>query len=89
MMPELSGFDVAAVLRNDPETFNIPIVILSIIQDQWRLRLGVDRYFTKPMDTKALLNEIGTLLEQGASRKRCWSSIEDEATVKTLSDARC
>lgn len=88
MMPELSGFDVAAVLRNDPETFNIPIVILSIIQDQQRgLRLGVDRYFTKPMDTKALLNEIGTLLEQGASKKKVLVVDEDEATVKTLSDA--
>ncbi len=88
MMPELSGFDVAAVLRNDPETFNIPIVILSIIQDQQRgYRLGVDRYFTKPMDTKALLHEIGALLEQGASKKKVLVVDEDEATVKTLSDA--
>jgi PAS domain S-box-containing protein len=88
MMPELSGFDVAAVLRNDPETFNIPIVILSIIQDQQRgYRLGVDRYFTKPMDSKALLHEIGTLLAQGASKKKVLVVDEDEATVKTLSDA--
>ncbi len=88
MMPELSGFDVAAVLRNDPETFNIPIVILSIIQDQKRgYRLGVDRYFTKPMDTKALLAEIGALLAQGTSKKKVLVVDEDEATVKTLSDA--
>jgi len=88
MMPELSGFDVTAVLRNDPETFNIPIIILSIMQDQERgVRLGVDRYFTKPMDTSKLLKEIDTLLEQGTSKKKVLVVDEDSATVKTLSDA--
>ncbi len=28
MMPEMNGFDVAAVLKNDPVTMDIPIVIL-------------------------------------------------------------
>ena len=88
MMPELSGFDVAAVLRNDPETLNIPIVILSVIQDAQRgYRLGVDRYFTKPTDTKVLLDEIGLLLAQGSTRKKVLVVDEDTATVKTLIDA--
>ncbi len=88
MMPELSGFDVAAVLRNDPETLNIPIVMLSVVQDKQRgYRLGVDRYFTKPTDTQVLLNEIGALLAQGGSRKKVLVVDEDTATVKTLIDA--
>ncbi len=88
MMPELSGFDVAAVLRNDPETLNIPIVILSVMQDKQRgYRLGVDRYFTKPTDTKVLLEEIGSLLAQGGTRKKVLVVDEDAATVKTLMDA--
>ncbi len=88
MMPELSGFDVAAVLRNDPETLNIPIVILSVMQDKQRgYRLGVDRYFTKPTDTKVLLDEIGSLLVQGGTKKKVLVVDEDTATVKTLTDA--
>ncbi|HEX7586912.1 MAG TPA: response regulator [Anaerolineae bacterium] len=88
MMPELSGFDVAAVLRNAPETLSIPIVILSVMQDQQRgYRLGVDRYFTKPTDTKLLLDEIGKLLAQGATKKKVLVVDEDQATVKTLIDA--
>ena len=27
MMPEMSGFDVAAILKNDPATMDIPIII--------------------------------------------------------------
>ncbi|MCG8603988.1 GAF domain-containing protein, partial [bacterium] len=51
MMPEMNGFDVAAVLKNDPKTMHIPIIILSIVQDKERgYRLGVDRYLTKPID---------------------------------------
>jgi PAS domain S-box-containing protein len=88
MMPELSGFDVAAVLRNDPETLDIPIVILSVMQDKQRgYRLGVDRYFTKPTDTKVLLEEIGSLLAQGATKKKVLVVDEDQATAKTLIDA--
>ncbi len=47
MMPEMNGFDVAAVLKNDPANMDIPIIILSIVEDKERgFRLGVDRYLT-------------------------------------------
>jgi Response regulator containing a CheY-like receiver domain and an HD-GYP domain len=47
MMPEMNGFDVAAVLKNDPQTMDIPIIVLSIVQDKARgYRIGVDRYLT-------------------------------------------
>jgi signal transduction histidine kinase/DNA-binding response OmpR family regulator len=87
MMPEMNGFDVAAVLRNDPLTADIPIVILSIVQDRERgFRLGVDRYLTKPIDTDLLFREVGTLLEQRKSHKRVLVVDEDVSTVKTLGD---
>ncbi len=87
MMPEINGFDVAAVLKNDPETMDIPIIILSIIQDQERgLRIGVDRYLTKPIDTDQLFHEVGTLLEQGVSKKKVLVVDEDQSTVHTLSE---
>ena len=87
MMPEMNGFDVAAVLKNDPSTMEIPIVILSIVQDRERgFRLGVDRYLTKPIDTDLLFREVGTLIEQKKSHKRVLVVDEDATTVKTLSD---
>jgi signal transduction histidine kinase/CheY-like chemotaxis protein len=87
MMPEMNGFDVAAILKNDPLTMDIPILILSIVQDKERgTRLGVDRYLTKPIDTEKLFEEVGTLLEQGKSKKKVMVVDENTSTVRTLAD---
>ena len=87
MMPEINGFDVAAVLKNDPSTMDIPIIILSIVQDKERgYRIGVDRYLTKPIDTEKLFHEVDELLEQGVSKKRVLVVDEDASTVKSLTD---
>lgn len=87
MMPEINGFDVAAVLKNDPATMDIPIIILSIVKDKERgLRIGVDRYLTKPINTEELFHEVDVLLEQGVSKKKVLVVDEDFSAVKTLSD---
>ena len=87
MMPEMNGFDVAAVLKNDPVTMDIPIIILSILEDKERgFRLGVDRYLTKPIDTASLFHEVDTLLDQGKSKKKVMIVDEDASTVRTLAD---
>jgi len=87
MMPEMNGFDVAAVLKNDPQTMDIPIIILSIVEDRTRgFRLGIDRYLTKPIDTAALFTEVGTLLEQGRSRKRVLVVDDDSSALRMLSE---
>ncbi|MBE9121355.1 GAF domain-containing protein [Tychonema sp. LEGE 07199] len=87
MMPQIDGFDVAAVIKNDPETRGIPIIIVSLIQDKERgYRLGVDRYFTKPINIAILLNEIGLLLQQGVSHKTVLVVASNASTLKTLSD---
>jgi DNA-binding response OmpR family regulator len=87
MMPEMNGFDVAAVLKNDPETMDIPIIVLSIVQDKIRgYKIGVDRYLTKPIDTVQLFSEVGALLEQGKSKKKVMVVDEDSAAVRTLTE---
>jgi GAF domain-containing protein/CheY-like chemotaxis protein len=87
MMPEMNGFDVAAILKNDPQTMDIPIIILSIVQDKARgFRIGVDRYLTKPIDTAQLFTEVGTLLEQGKSKRKVMVVDEDSAAVRSLTD---
>jgi len=87
MMPEMNGFDVAAVLKNDPATMDIPIIILSILEDKERgFRLGVDRYLTKPINTTTLFHEVDALLGQGKSKKKVMVVDEDSSTLRTLTD---
>ena len=83
----MNGFDVAAILKNDPQTMDIPIIVLSIVQDKARgFRIGVDRYLTKPIDTVQLFAEVGNLLEQGKSKKKVMVVDEDKNAVSTLTD---
>jgi signal transduction histidine kinase/CheY-like chemotaxis protein len=71
MMPRMSGFDAATTLRNDPLTADIPLVMLSIVEDRARgYRIGVDRFFTKPIDTKRLLEEIDLLTTSGTGSRK-------------------
>ncbi len=83
----MNGFDVAAVLKNDPQTMDIPIIVLSIVQDKGRgFRIGVDRYLTKPIDTAQLFTEVGALLEQGKSKKKVMVVDEDAVATHALKE---
>lgn len=70
MMPAINGFDVVAVLKNDPKTSNVPIVINSVVENRERgNNLGVDGYFTKPVSTEGLVREVGLLISKNGSKK--------------------
>ncbi|BAY22575.1 PAS/PAC sensor hybrid histidine kinase [Calothrix sp. NIES-2100] len=87
MMPQINGFDVAAVLKNDPHTADIPIIMLSIIENKERgYHIGIDRYLTKPINTERLRSEIGSLLSQGTSSKKVLVVDQNASTLKTISD---
>lgn len=88
MMPEMNGFDVAAIIRNDPRTMSIPIVINSGLEDEERgYRIGVDRYFTKSSDPEAMIKEVSLLLSQGSSKKKVLIVDENASEVRTLAEA--
>ena len=59
------------LLKNDPQTMDIPIIVLSIVQDKARgFRIGVDRYLTKPIDTAQLFAEIGIYWNRVNQRRK-------------------
>jgi len=88
MMPEVNGFDVAAALKKNPTTANIPIIILSIVEDRQKgYRLGVERYITKPFLMDNLLQEVNHLLAQGSERKKVLVVSHNQASLKSLTQA--
>lgn len=70
-MPGLSGFDVAALLRGDPLTEALPIVVLSVVDAPARAeQLRIDRCVKKPLRPHALLTAVREVGR--SSRARAW-----------------
>ncbi|MEO1428936.1 MAG: response regulator [Cyanobacteria bacterium J06633_8] len=87
MMPQINGFDTAAIIKNDPGIMDIPIIMLSIFEDKERgYKLGIDRYMTKPIESNKLIKEIGVLLSQGTSAKKVLVVDTTASTLLTLSE---
>ncbi|MGH2811089.1 MAG: response regulator transcription factor [Actinomycetota bacterium] len=62
MMPGMSGFEVCAALKSDPQTAGITVVMLTAKSgEQDRTQgeaAGADDYFTKPFSPVALLTKV-------------------------------
>jgi CheY-like chemotaxis protein len=55
MMPSMDGWAVLAALKADPATADIPVVMLTIVDDRnMGFALGAADYFTKPIDWQRL-----------------------------------
>ena len=67
MMPRLDGWETASLLRSDPETADIKLVLLSARAQQADLdrgeKIGVDAYLTKPFDPDELIEIVRRLAD--------------------------
>jgi len=55
MMPSMDGWSVLTSLKADPATADIPVIMLTIVDDkQMGFALGAADYFTKPIDFQRL-----------------------------------
>ncbi len=89
MMPNMSGLDALRVLKGDPTTAPIPVLILSVLEDREQgLRLGADEYLTKPVDSEHLTRTIAALLaraKRGEGRKKVLVIDEDATAIEMIS----
>ena len=78
MMPGSDGFQTLAALRKNPETADIPVIILSIVeQKQVGFALGAADYLIKPVRKPALLDAI---------RKHVPSPGDDDSAILLVDD---
>lgn len=65
-MPDMDGFAVASLLKADPKTSAIPIIIVSAHAGRGSrvvgLHTGAEDYLTKPVDAAELLLKVRNLL---------------------------
>jgi len=72
MLPGMNGVDYARCIRDDPDTKDIPIIMLTArgeALDKVRaLDTGADDYITKPFSTEELLARIRALMRRANSQ---------------------
>ncbi len=62
MMPDISGFDTAVILKKDPETKDIPIIFLTALNTPADLvkgfQVGANDFLTKPFNKEELVMRV-------------------------------
>lgn len=73
MLPELDGLEVCKMLRRDPTTAAIPIILLTAkaaeIDRILGLELGADDYLTKPFSPRELVLRVKKILQRSPSSR--------------------
>ena len=82
MMPEMDGFELTRLLKEDPDYAHLPIILLTakreMDDEQKALILGADDYLTKPFKLKELKIRVDNIIQ---NRKRI--RVDDKQTEES------
>lgn len=90
MMPEMDGFGALEILKNNPDTADIPVIMLTAkAQDAdvfkgWQS--GADLYLTKPFNPSELLTFVKRIFESQEENKSGESYEINEEAVFNIDD---
>jgi len=74
-MPEMDGFEVAALMRENPKTKNIPIIFVTAISKEQKYvhqgyKAGAVDYLFKPIEPIILKGKVNFFLELDRQKRR-------------------
>jgi phosphate regulon transcriptional regulator PhoB len=73
MLPGMPGMEICRVLRNDPKTKNLPIIMLTAKGEEvdkiLGLEIGADDYLTKPFSPRELLARMKAVMRRTSVRQ--------------------
>jgi CheY-like chemotaxis protein len=82
-MYDMNGWDVLAALKADPALASIPVIMLTITDDQRRgFTLGAADFLTKPVDTAHLVRVLQR--HQNGNAPNLAMVVEDDASLREL-----
>ncbi|MBI5711773.1 MAG: response regulator [Candidatus Eisenbacteria bacterium] len=72
-MPKLDGYESCKMLKADPSTKDIPVILLSAkgrnVDQKIGFEVGADDYITKPFSPRKLVERINALLGQSSPHR--------------------
>ena len=67
MMPKMSGFEVCKRIKNDPKTGDIPVIMVTALNEygdiERAIDSGTDDFLSKPVNKLELLTRVKTMLK--------------------------
>jgi len=67
MMPRMSGFEVCRRIKNDPKTSDIPVIMVTALNEFGDIERGIDSgtddFLSKPINKLELLTRVKTMLK--------------------------
>ena len=73
MMPNMSGFEVCKQLKGDPTTRDIPIIMVTALNEssdyERGMESGADDFLTRPFDRVEFMARVRSLLRMGRMRR--------------------
>ncbi len=67
MMPKMSGFEVCKRVKNDPKTSDIPVIMVTALNELGDIERGIDSgtddFISKPVNKLELLVRVKTMLK--------------------------
>ena len=85
MMPGSNGFETLSALRQDPATANIPIIIVSVVdQKQIGFALGATDYLIKPIPKSVVLESIQKYVQLQSDEEETILLVDDDPETLEL-----
>jgi two-component system alkaline phosphatase synthesis response regulator PhoP len=67
MMPKMSGFEVCKRIKNDPKTSDIPVIMVTALNEFGDIERGIDSgtddFLSKPVNKLELVTRVKTMLK--------------------------
>ena len=67
MMPKMSGFEVCRRIKNNPQTANLPVIMVTALNElgdiERAIESGTDDFLSKPVNKLELITRVKTMLK--------------------------
>lgn len=67
VMPNINGYHLCRLIKNDKNTKHIPVILLTILSNKidrfWGIKAGADKYISKDISSEELVKEVDEILK--------------------------